>query len=152
MGANHQVVVLHREVVHGDCRQVQLQGTPCRAVVCREHHPALGAEIELAAPGGIFAHDVEVHVGRKAGMKGLPRVAIVGGLVDIRAVVVQPVIVEDDVGRRRVERGRFDDADRAKTRRARDPPGDVVPRLAGVACQLNPAIVAARPDQALLLR
>ena len=76
---------------------------------------------------------------------------MIAGAVEVRVHVVDHVGVDDDVSHRRVERRRLDHLDRGPLRQAGQVLGHVRPGLAGVARNVNQAVVGADPDQAFFL-
>ena len=117
--ADDQIVPLDHQIVHRHGRQIELEPLPGSAVVDRIHHAALGAEVQLPAPGRILTNGVEVDVLRNCGIEPGPGLAEVGGLVQVRPVVVESMRVDDDVRGGGVERRGFDQADRGPLRHAR---------------------------------
>jgi hypothetical protein len=67
--ADHEVVVLHHEVVHRDGRQVRLQLLPAGAVVGEYDDAALGAREQQAALLRVLAHGVQVDVLREPALR-----------------------------------------------------------------------------------
>jgi hypothetical protein len=127
VGRDHQVVVLHPQIVDGHGGEVRFQRFPGRTVVARQHHAALGANVEEAAPLRVFAHCVQVHVRGQPRGEALPRLPVVRRLVQVRAHVVEAVRVHDHVGGAGVETRRLDEVHRPEGGNAADVGGDVRP-------------------------
>src|SRR5579864_1801661 len=78
----YQVVVFDDQVVDGNSRKIELQGTPLGAVVKRDKHAGFGPGVQKAALFGIFADGANEGVIRNTfGALG-PRLAVVGRLED----------------------------------------------------------------------
>ena len=152
VGAQHQVVVLDDQVVHGDRRQVELERLPGLALVGREDDAALGSGVEHPLLLRIFPDDVERDVlGKRAGEER-ERLSVVPRPVQVGVHVVEHMGVGDHEGHRGVERRGLDHLDRGPLGKAGQVVGDVGPGLARVASQVHPSVVGADPDQPLLLR
>ena len=91
---------------------------------------------------------VAQHAARNAVGDRLPRLAVIGGLVDERVAVVHLVEVDGQVGGARVVARRLDVADRAPRRQVGNVLRHVRPGLPAVARELHLAVVGAGPDQA----
>ncbi len=149
--ADNEIVSLHHEVVHRNRRQVQLQRPPRLPVIDGIHHAALGCEVEHASLRGVFPDGVQIDILCESGVEPVPGASIIGCLEQIGTHVVESMGVDHDVGGASVERRRLDHADRA-------PLGE--PCIAAVTFSsssrhpgdVHEAVVASRPDQALLLR
>ncbi len=125
---------------------------PGGAVVAGKRDPALGAEIELAAAGGVLPHRVEVDVARQAAVEPLPGAAEVGRLPEVGSHVVEAVGVHHQVGGGGVEAGGLEHRHRAPLGQAGNGGGDLAPALAAVLGDVHPPVVAAGPDQVLAQR
>ena len=91
MGRCHKVVILDREVVHRNNRQVAAHRMPALAIIERHVHIGLSAYVQETLPLRVLAYAArEVICGQVAG-DGLPSRAIVGGLEQERPVVVELV-------------------------------------------------------------
>ena len=97
---------------------------------------------------GILAHHSNHAIGRQIAVDRRPRRAAVGRAIEVVAVVVAAVIVERDVDRvLRVAR-RLDARHVAGLRQVRQAIGDRQPGLAGVARDLQIAVIGADPQHA----
>ena len=152
VGAQHEVVSLDDQVVNRDGRQVELERLPALAVIGREDHAPLGSRVEHAlSSSGLRERRGAGRPGAASRREQRPGLAVVARPVEVGMHIVEHVGVDDEVGRRRVERRRLDHLDRAPLRQPGQVLGDVGPGLAAVASHVDEAVVRADPDQALLL-
>ena len=149
VGRDHQIGVLHDQVVDRRDRQVARQPLPRAAVVERHPDLRLGAAVEQPAAVRILAdHPGELAI-RQAVGDALPRASVVARLEQIRARVIELVASGGDVAGGRVVRRRLEDADQR-------PFGQVrrrhrLPCPAAVAREMDEAVVGARPEHVALV-
>ena len=93
---------------------------------------------------------MKINILRELGGKLLPGLAEVRGLIKIGPHVIEPVGIEDDIGRGRVEMRSLDAIHGSPLRHARDILGDVGPVLAAVLRDMNQPVVAADPEDSFL--
>ena len=151
MRAHHQVIALDDQVVDRDSRQVELERLPGLAVIGREGHPALGADVESALLLRVVPDDVQRNIlGQRSGYQG-PGLAVIASPVQVGVHIVDHMRVNDDERRPGIERRRLDHLDRGPLGQAGQVLGDVGPALAGIARDVHQAIVRAHPDQPFFL-
>jgi hypothetical protein len=146
----NEVGVLELQVVDRDDREAAAHARPVRAVVGREEHAGLGADIEQPFGHGIGAHDAGDFVLRQIAVDRLPALAAVRGLEQVGLVVGELVASRRDVDRLRVVRRQLDAADVGELGHA--PGRDVHPLLAVIARDVHQSVVGRGPDLALLVR
>ena len=136
-------------------RQIELQRLPRRAVVVRNVEAVFRARVEQARHLRVFAHNTHVAEHRlgNAAAQRLPRLAVIGRLINVRVAVVDLMAVNRNVGRAaRVPRG-FNVVDRTPFQKARHVGRQIfLPRLAAVAREADDAVIRADPEHAFFLR
>ena len=140
-----QVAVLDREVVNRHDREVEPERLPVPAIVEAHPHAALGTGEEQSLSNGILAHAADEFSRRQSGVDPRPGGAVVRCPPDVGCHVLQLIAIGGDVGRSwRVVRG-FDRGHAGEV--AELLRRDAGPRHAGIAGDVQQAIVRAHPDQ-----
>ena len=146
----HQVGVLQLQVIDRDDREAAAHARPVSAVVGREEHASLRADIEQPLGHGIGADDAGDLVLRQIAVDRLPALAAIAALEQVGLVVGKLVARRGNVDRLRVVRRQLDTADIGELGHALG--RDVRPLLAVVARDMDQAVVGRGPDLALLVR
>ncbi len=152
LGGHDQIAPVHPEVRDRRDRKVELEALPVPSVVEGDEEAELGAgeEEPLALrvlpddPGGEVRGDAVL-----AGGQEVPRLAVVGGLEDVRMPVVEAVLVSRHVRRPRRVLGEVDPVDRGQLGQAVR--GDLRPVGRLAPADPDPAVVGAGPELALLM-
>ena len=144
---HHLVLAL----VEGDVRDghdghVQLDGLPRVAAVERRVYAELGARHQQVAVAGILPDNPGEMIRGDARDDALPRLAVVGGLVQQRRKIIQLVLGGGEVRGGGVEGRGLDGVDARPLRQVLR--GDVGPALAGVLGDVHQTVVGAHPDHA----
>src|SRR3954463_15936918 len=103
MRREHDVAFLEDEIVHWDDRKVELQLLPRTAFVEREPDATFGTGNEKTALLRIFTHDAGELGWSDTIVDARPRLAVIGGLPEIRLVVVELKSIRGDVRDARTE-------------------------------------------------
>src|SRR3990172_8475549 len=100
-GRDGEVATDHFDVGHRSPGQVLLEALPVGAVVEGDEHAVLGARVEQALTGRIFAHHARgvvrgdpILTGGEAG----PGLSVVVGTVDVRLFIAEQEPIDGDVG------------------------------------------------------
>ena len=96
MRRENQIVIarMHEHFVGSPDRQVRHEPIPVLAVVERDEEAELRRRVEQVAIDRILADRIHVAERRQIAGDRRPRLAVVGGLEDVRLEVVVPVAVE----------------------------------------------------------
>src|SRR5260370_25714608 len=89
MGGGDEVAIVDGEIMNRRGRQIELQALPARAVIERNKRTGFGASKQQAFTFGIFTYRANVRTIGNAAVNACPRLARVGGLVDVRCEVVE---------------------------------------------------------------
>ena len=146
LGGYDQVVLLHCQVGDRHHRQVALEGVPTPAIVEGDIHPALSAGIEQAGAAGIGPD----HPGKMSSRNPIddlfPGLAVIAGLVEIRAEVIRFVTGSGHIQTARLGRMGFQAVDLGPFRQQFFRRGDVRPGLTAVAGEVDQPVVGTAPD------
>ena len=143
-----QVAPVDRDVAHRAARQVELQRLPAPAVVERHVDADLGAGEQQAPSHRILADRACVCGRRNTRNDFRPRLAVVRRLEQVGREVVLLVAVGGEIGDGGVEVGGLEQTHAGEP--AQGLGGDVVPRRAAVARQVDHAVVRSGPQHACL--
>ena len=150
VGRDHEVVVLHDEIVHRRDGQIQLQRLPVSTVVEGHINPEFRARIQQSLFLRILAHRTHVGAfGYPADDAG-PGLAAVVRAVDERLEIVELVPVYRGKRAAGLVRRGLDDAHHAPLGHVLG--RDVVPALPVILGHVDQSIVGARPQQPALQR
>ena len=145
LGRGHEIVVLRLDLEVGNrCqRHVELQRLPVITIVPRDVESGFRPRVQQPAADVVLPHDPDVRLRRDALDNVLPTLAVVVGLVDVRAKVVELVPGVRDVRGRGIVRGDVDCVHHPLTHASRRHVG---PRGASVLRHVHEPVVAPHPD------
>ena len=141
--AHYQVVVVHHQIADRSGRHVQAQRLPIVAIVEADEDGQFGGGEQQALAHRVFADRIDRAVGQAA-HRLCPRGAAIVGAIDVRLQVVQAKAIDSGVRRVVVEVRSVEL--RHLTPGSHGLRGDVFPRLAAIAREVDQAIVGARPE------
>ena len=146
MRRGDQVIPLHLEVAHARAGQVELQGLPRGAIVQRDPDAVLRPRVEQSAPHRILSHHARVRRARDAARDGRPGATVVGTLPQVGCEVVLLISIRRDIDHGGIVRRGID------VRRPRELAISrgchVHPGRAGIAREMDPSVIRARPEHA----
>ncbi len=148
-GGGDQVAVAHLEVGHRDNRKIAGEELPPGPAVVRDVDRGLGPGVHQPLPLGILAHHAHRLAGAQPVHQRRPRLAEVGGAVDVRRRVAHAVLAIGHVHRARVVRRHLELVHQPIARRWRRHVG---PRRPAVLRQLHVAVVGAHVHRLRIVR